>query len=130
MRVRSADPKRLWTDYTVTNAVSGKTYRVALRGWKAGECYCTCPDFRTNTLGVCKHILHVQEKVTRQFSAQERRRPFVHRDIAVCCQLRPASGAASVAAGGARRRGGKGARRRFAAGPSTTPTTWRGASPG
>lgn len=83
MRVRSVDPKHLWTDYTVTNAVSGKTYRVALRGWKAGECYCTCPDFRANTLGTCKHILHVQEKVARQFSARERNRPFVHRDIAV-----------------------------------------------
>ena len=25
----------------------------------AGESYCSCPDFRTNTLGTCKHILHV-----------------------------------------------------------------------
>jgi len=83
MRVRSADPSRLWTDYEVANAVSGKTYRVALRGWKPGECYCTCPDFRTNTLGVCKHVLHVQRKVAGQFSAAERRRPYVHRGIAV-----------------------------------------------
>jgi len=83
MRVRSADPGVLWTDYTVTNAVSGKTYRVALRGWEAGECYCTCPDFRSNTLGVCKHILHVQEKVRRRFPARVRNRPYVHRDIAV-----------------------------------------------
>jgi len=83
MRVRSADPGVLWTDYTVTNAVSGKTYRVALRGWEAGECYCTCPDFRSNTLGVCKHILHVQEKVAGRFQAAERNRPYVHRDTAV-----------------------------------------------
>ena len=83
MRVQSADPKRLWTDYTVTNAVSGKTYRVALRGWQPGECYCTCPDFRTNTLGTCKHIMHVQRKVARRFSAAQRNRPYVHRDIAL-----------------------------------------------
>ena len=83
MRVQSADPARLWTDYTVTNAVSGKTYRLALRGWNSGECYCTCPDFRTNTLGVCKHILRVQHKAARQFPASERERPFVHRDIAL-----------------------------------------------
>ena len=83
MRIRSADPGRLWTDYTVTNAVSGKTYRVALRGWNIGECYCTCPDYRTNTLGVCKHILNVQQKIVRKFPAAERKRPYVHRDIAV-----------------------------------------------
>jgi superfamily II DNA or RNA helicase len=83
MRVRPADAGRLWTDYTVANAVSGKTYRVALRGWNAGECYCTCPDFRTNTLGTCKHILHVQQKMAGRFSAAERKRPYVHRDIAV-----------------------------------------------
>ncbi len=83
MRVKSADPTELWTDYTVTNAVSGKTYRVALRGWNSGECYCTCPDFRTNTLGVCKHILHVRHKVARQFPAAQRNRPFVHRQVAL-----------------------------------------------
>ena len=32
MKVQSADPKRPWTDYTVTNRLSGKSYRVALRG--------------------------------------------------------------------------------------------------
>ena len=81
MRVRSADPERLWTDYTVTSALSGKTYRVALRGWKAGESYCSCPDFRTNTLGTCKHILHVLDKVARQFPAAERKRPYRHREM-------------------------------------------------
>ena len=44
------------------------TYRVALRGWERGESYCSCPDFRKNTLGTCKHILHVLEKVPRSFS--------------------------------------------------------------
>jgi len=83
MRVKSADPAALWTDYAVTNAVSGKTYRVALRGWEPGECYCTCPDFRTNTLGTCKHVLHVQRKVARRFPAAVRNRPYVHHDIAV-----------------------------------------------
>ena len=52
-----------WTDYMVTNRLSGKTYRVALRGLEPGESYCSCPDFRTNTLGTCKHVLHVSTKV-------------------------------------------------------------------
>ncbi len=73
MKVRSADPRRPWTDYTATSTRSGKTYRVALRGEKRGESYCSCPDFRTNTLGACKHIIHVFNKVKRRFPAAKRR---------------------------------------------------------
>ena len=32
MRLKSMDGKALWTDYIVTNAASGKSYRTALRG--------------------------------------------------------------------------------------------------
>lgn len=76
MRVDSADPTRPWTDYTVTSKLSGKAYRVALRGEEPGVSYCSCPDFRTNTLGTCKHVLHVLRKVKRSFSAQKLRRPY------------------------------------------------------
>jgi hypothetical protein len=51
MELKSMDSKTLWTDYTVTGLVSGKTYRVALRGWERGESYCTCPDFRKTRSG-------------------------------------------------------------------------------
>ena len=61
--LRSADPKRLWTDYTISSAASGKTYRVALRGTERGVSYCSCPDFRKNTLGTCTHILHALFKL-------------------------------------------------------------------
>ena len=67
MRIRSVNSKALWSDYAVMNYASGKTYRVALRGWERGESYCTCPDFRKNTLGTCKHILHVIGKVNTRF---------------------------------------------------------------
>ena len=40
MRLISLDPQQIWTDYTLTNAASGKSYRVALRGWRPGESYC------------------------------------------------------------------------------------------
>ena len=40
-----------WCDHTVTTLNSGRTYRVALRGWERGQSYCSCPDFRKNTLG-------------------------------------------------------------------------------
>jgi hypothetical protein len=83
MRLTSQDPDVLWTDYTVTNAASGKTYRVALRGWQPGESYCSCPDFRKNTLGTCKHILHALEKARRRFPESERTKSYRQRDLAV-----------------------------------------------
>ncbi len=83
MTIRAAQPNTLWTDYLVTNTATGKTYRVALRGWEPGESYCSCPDYRSNTLGTCKHILNVQRKVKRRFPAAKRKRPYRQDDIAV-----------------------------------------------
>lgn len=83
MRLVSLDPQQMWTDYTLTNAASGKSYRVALRGWRAGESYCSCPDFRKNTLGTCKHILHALEKARRRFPESVRNRPYRQREICV-----------------------------------------------
>ena len=83
MRLTSLDSREIWTDYTLTNAASGKSYRVALRGWQPGQSYCSCPDFRKNTLGTCKHILHALEKVRRRFSDSQRNRPYRRRDISV-----------------------------------------------
>ncbi len=86
MLLKSTEPKILWTDYMVTNRASGKTYRVALRGWEPGESYCTCPDYRTNTLGTCKHILHTLDKVKNKFSKKIRETSFTPRDICVYLQ--------------------------------------------
>jgi len=83
MRLMSVNPDEIWTDYTLTNAASGKSYRIALRGWKPGESYCSCPDFRKNTLGTCKHILHALGKVRRQFPNSMRNRPYRRREISV-----------------------------------------------
>ena len=71
MAIRSADPERPWTEYVVTNRLTGKTYRVALHGPEPGDSECSCPDFRTNTLGTCKHILRVWAKVKRRFTERE-----------------------------------------------------------
>ena len=82
-RLQSSDSKRPWTDYTITSALSGKTYRVALRGEERGDSFCSCPDFRTNTLGTCKHILHVLHRVKRRFPASVRKRPYRNREAFV-----------------------------------------------
>lgn len=83
MRLASVDPREIWTDYTLTNAASGKSYRVALRGWRPGESYCSCPDFRKNTLGTCKHILNALERVRRRFPQLVRSQPYRQREICV-----------------------------------------------
>jgi len=83
MAVRTANAERPWTDYTVTNRTSGKSYRVALRGLEPGVSYCSCPDFRTNTLGTCKHILHVLKKVKRRFSPRELKQPYRRKHLAI-----------------------------------------------
>ena len=81
MRVKAIHKQTLWTDYVVTNTASGKSYRVALRGWERGESYCTCPDFRKNTLGTCKHILHVIGKVQTRFTKSVRETPMANKHI-------------------------------------------------
>ena len=83
MTVKVVDADRPWSDYLVTNHLSGKTYRVALRGFDPGDSYCSCPDFRTNTLGTCKHILRVATKVRRRFTPAQLRRTFRPTNLAL-----------------------------------------------
>lgn len=82
MKIRSSDPSTPWTDYEVTSAISGKTYRVALRSEERGESYCSCPDFKTNTLGTCKHIMKVLAKA-KAFPPAIRNKPYVRRRVTV-----------------------------------------------
>ncbi|MFK7817205.1 MAG: DEAD/DEAH box helicase [Planctomycetaceae bacterium] len=91
MSVRSMDPRKPWVDYVVTSRQSGRTYRVALRGMEASESFCTCPDFRTNQLGTCKHILHVQRKVRKRFSAKQLK-PYRRRRLSVRISYGPERG--------------------------------------
>ena len=83
MKIVAADPTRPWTDYTVTSTMSGKTYRVALRGLETGISYCSCPDFRTNTLGTCKHLMKVAALARRKFTPRQLKQPYRRRRIAI-----------------------------------------------
>ncbi len=51
-------------DYTVQSR-SGRTYKVAVRGPGLFENYCSCPDFAVNTLGTCKHIEAMLERLRK-----------------------------------------------------------------
>jgi len=83
MTLKSMNTSELWTDYTITSHSSGKSYRVALRGWERGDSYCSCPDFRKNTLGTCKHILYALQEVKNRFSKALKKTPYETRDICV-----------------------------------------------
>jgi superfamily II DNA or RNA helicase len=83
MTLRTMDPQTPWTDYVLTSHRSGKSYRVALRGEEPGQSYCSCPDFRTNHLGTCKHILHAIEKVRVRFKKKELAKPYRRKNVSL-----------------------------------------------
>ncbi len=83
MQLKSMNREELWTDYTITSHSSGKSYRVALRGWERGDSFCSCPDFRKNTLGTCKHLLYTIQEVRKRFSKTVRERPYQVKNIGV-----------------------------------------------
>jgi superfamily II DNA or RNA helicase len=83
MHIESSDPATPWADYLVTSAGSGKSYRVALRGLAAHASYCSCPDFRKNHLGLCKHTLRVQAHLQQHFSKRQLATPHSQTEFAI-----------------------------------------------
>lgn len=92
MIVRSVDNERPWTDYIVTSKQSGRSYRVALRGMDLSDSFCTCPDFRTNRLGTCKHIINVQAKVKKRFPKKLIDKPYQRTRVSVAVDYRSQRG--------------------------------------
>ncbi|MDA8563135.1 DEAD/DEAH box helicase [Mariniblastus sp.] len=71
-KLTSNQPKKAWGDYTLTSKASGKSYHLSVFGTKRGESYCSCPDFRKNTLGTCKHLLHAVNRIKTKFPSSKR----------------------------------------------------------
>ncbi len=59
----------------------GKQYQVTLHNPVVGTGHCSCPDFLSNSLGTCKHILfltkHIAEIKTFQQQVERERFPYV-----------------------------------------------------
>ena len=59
----------------------GRQYEVTLHNPEKGEGHCTCPDFLTNRLGVCKHLIYLRQYLKKKpdFAKKlaEERFPFV-----------------------------------------------------
>lgn len=64
--VLSQPEGQAWGDYSVQSS-SGRRYRMAMRGPGLFENYCSCPDFVVNTLGTCKHIEALLQKLRRRY---------------------------------------------------------------
>jgi superfamily II DNA or RNA helicase len=73
-RIQNVGRNRVFSDYQVTNPATGGQYRVSIRGFDVGDNACTCPDFRTNTLGTCKHVEAVLAALREEAPAPMRRR--------------------------------------------------------
>jgi superfamily II DNA or RNA helicase len=73
-KIQNLGRNRVFSDYQITNPTSGGQYRVSIRGFEVGDNTCECPDFRTNTLGTCKHIEAVLAALRDEAPPQLRRR--------------------------------------------------------
>jgi SNF2 family DNA or RNA helicase len=73
-RIQNLGRNRVFSDYQISNPASGGQYRVSIRGFDVGDNTCECPDFRTNTLGTCKHIEAVLASLRDETPPQLRRR--------------------------------------------------------
>ncbi len=56
LKIRKLGREPVFSEFSVTNPQTKRTYRVVIRGDSPGVNYCSCPDYAVNTLGLCKHI--------------------------------------------------------------------------
>ena len=68
-RLRNLGEHAIFSEFAVGNPAKGSTYRVAIRGDRLGVNYCSCADFATNRLGICKHIAFVLHRLRRRPAA-------------------------------------------------------------
>ena len=68
----------LFSQFDVTS-VSGRSYRVEIRSLDERHNTCTCPDYKTNLIGTCKHIesvlFHLKDEYTDQLEDLINQRP-------------------------------------------------------
>src|SRR5262245_53820618 len=72
--IQNLGRNRVFSDYQVSNPQSGGQYTVSIRGFEVGDNTCTCPDFRSNTLGTCKHVEAVLESLKEEAPPHLRQR--------------------------------------------------------
>ena len=75
--------KKVFSEYRVSNPTSGGSYNVTIHGFDTGDNSCTCPDFKSNTLGTCKHIEAVLDHLKEDLPAhlQKKKATFTKPEI-------------------------------------------------
>lgn len=63
LTIQNVGKNRVHSRFKVTNPATQGEYEVRVRGFDVGDCSCTCPDYKSNTLGTCKHIEAVLESL-------------------------------------------------------------------
>lgn len=81
--IENLTKKRVFSEYRVTNPESQGQYTVTVHGFDIGDNTCTCPDFKSNTLGTCKHIEAVLEELKDDLPAhlQKKKATFTRPEI-------------------------------------------------
>ena len=64
-RITKLGEHPVYSDFEVFNPETDRTYKVSIRDNISSFNYCSCPDFKINTLGTCKHIEYVLLKLIR-----------------------------------------------------------------
>jgi SNF2-related domain/Helicase conserved C-terminal domain/SWIM zinc finger len=82
-QIENAGKNRVFSDFRVTNPETGGQYTVAVRGFEVGDNACTCPDFKSNTLGTCKHVEAVLDHLKDDLPAhlQKKKAPVTRPEI-------------------------------------------------
>ena len=57
--------------YHELKTARGKIYNITIRDFSTGSGYCNCPDFKTNKLGTCKHLIYATNLVNSKFPVKE-----------------------------------------------------------
>ncbi len=57
--IKNIGSHKVYSDFEVRNPLTKRVYKVAIRSQTTGLNFCSCPDFKVNNLGTCKHIEHV-----------------------------------------------------------------------
>jgi len=77
-KITNLGTEKIFSDFKVFNPLTANSYKVAIRTLipeKDGTNFCSCYDFKTNSLGTCKHIeaalIHIRkQKGFRALAAQ------------------------------------------------------------
>lgn len=69
-RLKNIGEHSLFSEFSLTNPTTNRTYRLAIRGVKPGDNYCSCPDYRINNLGTCKHLEYTLAQLMKRRGAK------------------------------------------------------------